>query len=278
MAEMRTEDEELKILCRETRKWIVRMIAAAAGSGHVGGSLSCVEILVTLFFRQMRIDPHNPCWSERDRVILSKAHAGPTLYSVLALRGYLSTDELFTLDQPPTRLSKHVDRRKLPACDSSGGMLGQGLSVGVGMALGARIIGNPSHIYSILGDGELQSGQIWEAAMCAAKYHLSNLTAIVDRNQLQFDGPTEDVMPIEPLATKWRAFGWQVLEVDGHDIEQLLSAYNLALACKTQPTVIIANTIKGQGVSFAQGQVSWHSHAISQTECQIAMAELDEAV
>jgi transketolase len=269
--------EELQRLCVETRKWIIRMVAAS-GTGHLGGSFSCVEILVTLYFRQLRVDPANACWLERDRCLLSKGHAGPALYSVLALRGYLPTDELYTLDQPGTRLSKHVDRMKLPACDISAGMLGQGLSIGVGMALGARLTHSPSHVYAILSDGEQQAGQTWEAAMSAAKYRLDNLTAIIDRNKLQVDGPSEEVMPVEPLAAKWRDFGWHVLEVNGHDVGQLLRAYDLALAWKDQPTVIIAHTVKGHGISFTEGKVQWHNKALSKEEARVALAELGEVV
>ena len=270
---MEGQIKELEHLCVEVRKLIVRMVAAA-GTGHVGGSLSCVEILVTLYFRQLRIDPGNPRWLQRDRLLLSKGHAGPALYAVLALRGYFSTDELYTLDKPGTRLSKHVDRSKLPAADISAGMLGQGLSMGVGMALGARMTDNPSHVYTVLSDGEQQCGQTWEAAMSASKYQLHNLTAIVDRNQLQVDGYTEEIMPVESLTAKWRAFGWHVLEVDGHDVSQLLWAYNLALAWKRQPTVIIARTVKGRGVSFAEGKVAWHNRVFTQEEACTALAEL----
>jgi transketolase len=269
--------EELERLSVETRKWIVKMIAAS-GTGHLGGSMSCVEILVTLYFRQARVDPANPCWMERDRVLLSKGHAGPALYSVLALRGYIDTDELYTLDKPGTRLSKHVDRVKLPACDMSAGMLGQGLSIGAGMALGARLTASPSRVYAILSDGEQQSGQTWEAAMASAKYRLDNLTAIIDRNKLQVDGPSEEVMPVEPLAAKWRDFGWHVLEVDGHDVGQLLRAYDLALAQKGQPVVIIAHTEKGHGLSFSAGKVQWHNKALSEEEARAALVELGEVV
>lgn len=274
----KTDDiEELEHFSLETRKWIIKMISAA-GTGHVGGSLSCVEILVCLYFRQMRIDPSDPCWPARDQLLLSKGHAGPALYAVTALRGYFSSEELYTLDQPGTRLSKHVDRNKLPACDISAGMLGQGLSMGIGMALGARMTQNPAHIYVVMGDGEQQSGQVWEAAMCATKYSLDNLTVIVDRNQLQVDGSTEDVMPIEPLAGKWREFGWNILEVDGHDIAELLNTYSQALACKNQPTIIIARTVKGRGVSFTEGKAEWHSKALSMEEARVALAELGEIV
>ena len=268
---------ELEQLCTETRKWIIRMVAAS-GTGHLGGSMSCVEILVTLYFHQARIDPANCGWPERDRILLSKGHAGPALYSVLALRGYFPTDELYTLDQPGTRLSKHVDRVKLPACDISAGMLGQGLSIGVGMALGARLTQKPSHVYAILSDGEQQAGQTWEAAMAAAKYRLNNLTAIIDRNNLQVDGPSEEVMPVEPLAAKWRDFGWHVLEINGHDVRQLRQAYGLALAWQDQPTVIIAHTVKGHGVSFTAGKVQWHNKELSPEDARKALAELGEVV
>lgn len=267
--------EELERLAVETRKWIVRMISES-GTGHLGGSLSCVEILVTLYFRQARVNPANPRWPERDRILLSKGHAGPALYSVLALRGYIDTAELYTLDKPGTRLSKHVDRAKLPACDISAGMLGQGLSMGAGMALGARLTNKPSRVYAILSDGEQQAGQTWEAAMAAAKYKLDNLTAIIDRNKLQVDGPSEEVMPVEPLAAKWRDFGWHVLEVNGHDVGQLLHAYDLAIAWKDQPTAIIAHTEKGHGLSFSAGKVQWHNKALSPEEARLALAELGE--
>jgi transketolase len=270
-----TQVDQLERLCVETRRWIIRMVAVA-GTGHLGGSLSCVEILVTLYFRQLRIDPANCRWPERDRLIMSKGHAGPALYSVLALRGYLSTEELYTLDQPGTRLSKHVDCMKLPACDTSAGMLGQGLSIGAGMALGARLTAKPSRVYVVLSDGEQQCGQTWEAAMAAAKYRLSNLTAIVDRNRLQTDGGTEDVMPVEPLAAKWRDFGWRVLEVNGHDISQLLRAYDQATAWTDGPTAIIAHTVKGHGVSFIEGKVQWHNQALTKEQARLALAELGE--
>ena len=269
--------EELERLCVETRRWIVKMIAES-GTGHLGGSMSCVEILVTLYFRQARVNPTDPGWLQRDRILLSKGHAGPALYSVLALKGYIETDELYTLDKPGTRLSKHVDRVKLPACDISAGMLGQGLSIGAGMALGARLTDNPSRVYAILSDGEQQAGQTWEAAMAASKYKLDNLTAIIDRNMLQVDGPSEEVMPVEPLAAKWRDFGWHVLEVDGHDVGQLLRAYDLALAWKGQPVAIIAHTEKGYGLSFAVGKVQWHNKALSEEEARAALAELGEVV
>jgi transketolase len=267
---------ELEKTSTETRKWIIRMIAAS-GTGHVGGSFSSVEILVTLYFRQLRIDPANPGMMHRDRMLLSKGHAGPALYAVLALRGYFPIDELFTLDQPNTRLSKHVDRVKLPAADISAGMLGQGLSMGVGMALGARMTDNPARVYVVLSDGEQQCGQTWEAAMFGAKYKLDNLTGILDRNQLQVDGYTEDVMPIEPLAAKWRAFGWHVLEIDGHDVGQLLRAYDLAQAKKGQPTMIIAETVKGHGISFTAGKVQWHNQVFTQDQARLALAELGES-
>ena len=267
--------DRLEELSREARKWIVRMIAAA-GDGHIGGSLSCVEILVTLYFGHLRIDFERPSWRERDRLLLSKGHAGPALYSVLALRGYFSVDELCTLDRPKTRLTKHIDRRKLPFCEMSAGMLGQGLSIGVGMALGARLGDRPCRVYVILGDGELQSGQVWEAVMCAAKYQLDNLVAVVDRNSLQVDGATERIMPLEPLAPKWRGFGWHVIEVNGHDPKELLGAYESARLRKGQPTAIIAKTVKGRGVSFMEGQVGWHSRAITTEQAEVALADLEE--
>ena len=265
--------DELRHLSTETRRWIIRMIAKS-GTGHLGGCLSVVDILVSLYFRQLRVNPADPCWPERDRLLLSKGHAGPALYAVLALRGYLSLDELYTLDQPGTRLSKHVDCQKLPAADISAGMLGQGLSMGVGMALGARLTGNPCRIYVILSDGEQQSGQTWEAVMAGAKYHLDTLTAVIDNNGVQVDGPSADIMPVEPLAAKWRDFGWNVLDVDGHDVGQLVAAYGQACDHKGQPTVIIARTVKGKGVSFAEGQTAWHNRVLTKGEATAALAEL----
>ena len=267
------ERRRLEETAREVRRWIVKMIAKA-GTGHVGGSLSVVEILVSLYFHQLRIDPTRPRWLERDRLLLSKGHAGPALYAVLALRGYFPTDELYTLDKPGTRLSKHVDRRKLPASDISSGMLGQGLSIGVGMAIGARLSDNAARIYAVLSDGEQGCGQVWEAAMCAAKYGLSNLTAVIDRNGLQVDGPTESVMPLEPLAAKWGGFGWNVVEVDGHSVGDLIGAYGRAMAHTGGPTVIVARTVKGHGISFTENNVAWHNQAFSREQERQALAEL----
>lgn len=268
-----TDIQELEQVCLEARRWIIRTIAAA-GAGHVGGSLSCVEVLVSLYFRWLRVDPSNPCWPQRDRLLLSKGHAGPALYAVTALRGYFPLEELYTMDRLGARLSKHVDRNKLSASDISAGMLGQGLSMGVGMALASRMTGAGYRVYVVLGDGELQSGQVWEAAMSAAKFRLDNLTAIIDRNRLQVDGSTEDVMPLEPIGPKWREFGWHTVDVDGHDLRQLLAAYGEAAAHAGQPTVIVAHTVKGRGVSFAEGHVDWHSRDISAEQARQALAEL----
>lgn len=261
--------------CRAVRRWIVKMIATS-GTGHVGGSMSCVEILVALYFHQARVDPARPDWPERDRILLSKGHAGPALYSTLAARGYFPLEELYTLDKPGTRLSKHVDRRKLPYVDMSAGMLGQGLSVGVGLALGARLTNNSSHVWAILGDGEQDCGQTWEAGMSAAKYRLCNLTGIIDRNRLQVDGTTEEVMPLEPLANKWRDFGWNVLETDGHSLQALVASYGRALEHRDGPTMIIARTKKGAGISFTENSLAWHNKSFTREQERQALEELGD--
>lgn len=261
---------------KATRRLIIKMISNA-GTGHVGGSLSVVEILVTLYFHHMRIDPKRPRWGNRDRLVLSKGHAGPALYAILAQKGFFPEEELMTLDAPGTRLSKHVDRCKLPGIDMSTGALGQGLSAAVGMAIGAKLDRKDCRIYAVLSDGENDSGQTWEAAMAGGKFKLGNLTVILDRNKLQVDGATEEVMPLEPLADKWRAFNWQVLEVDGHKVKELLEAYGKAKRMGNKPTIIIAHTMKGKGVSFAEGDPRWHNQVFTKDQEREALAELGGA-
>jgi transketolase len=265
----------MKKAANEIRKDIIRM-TSAAGSGHPGGSLSSVEILVSLYFNVMRHDPKNPAWSERDRFILSKGHVCPVLYSTLARSGYFPVDELATLRKLGSRLQGHPHRLKLDCLETSSGSLGQGLSISVGMAIGLRMDKKDAKVYCLMGDGELQEGQVWEAAMSGAHYKLDNLCGIVDVNRLQIDGWTKDVMSVEPLAKKWEAFGWHVIEVDGHNIEELIKAFDEAKRIKGKPTVILANTVKGKGVSFMENKAEWHGTAPKKEEAEKALKELEE--
>lgn len=266
---------DLPALCRQVRRDILTM-THAAGSGHPGGSLSAVEILVTLYFDQMHIDPARPEDPDRDRFLLSKGHAAPVLYSVLARRGYFDPALLPTLRQLGSPLQGHPHREKLPGLDCSSGSLGQGLSIANGLALAARRTGRTYRTYCLLGDGEVQEGQIWEAAMTAAHFALDNVCAIVDDNGVQLDGPTREIMDVEPLGAKFAAFGWAVLEVDGHSLSALQDAFRTAQATRGRPTVLLARTVKGKGVSFMEGQASWHGKAPNDAELAAALAELEE--
>jgi len=249
--------EFLKKKAEIVRKHIIRTIKKA-GSGHLGGSLSLVEILVTLYFSKMRHDPSNPLWKGRDHLILSKGHAAPALYAVLAEAGYIPLDLLDKLRELGSPLQGHPELT-VSGIEMVSGSLGQGLSIGIGMALGMRLKNINSRIYVILGDGELNEGQIWEACMTASKYRLDNLTAIVDRNGLQQEGFTEEIKPLEPLDKKWEAFGWKVFEIDGHDFEQIVWALTEVENVWGKPTVIIANTTKGKGLPEAEGNNLYHS-------------------
>jgi transketolase len=268
----------LETRSRQTRRLILETIAHA-GAGHIGGPLSVTDILVNLYFRTLRIEPTDPAWSERDRCILSKGHSSIALYAVLALRGYFPITELKTFDAIDSRLQGHPDLTKLPGLDMSTGSLGQGLSPGIGMALAARQLGNPAHTWVILGDGELQEGQIWEAAYVAARYNLDTVTAIVDFNGLpQFSWPdqacvTRDVA-YGDVAARFRAFGWNVIATDGHDHAALADAFDAAQVHKGQPTAIIAHTIKGKGISFMEGDYQWHAKVPTTEELDNAIAEL----
>jgi transketolase len=242
-------------------------------AGHPGGSLSAAEILTGLFFSVMRIDPQHPDWEERDRFILSKGHAAPVYYAALTRRGYFPEEMLQTYDELDSLLQAHPDMH-CPGLDMSSGSLGQGLSVGLGMALGARLHGLPSRIFVLLGDGELQEGQVWEAAMAAPKFGLDNLVAIVDQNRIQLMGDTAQIMPIEPVSAKWRAFRWNVIEVDGHDAAAIVDACAAARQVKGQPTVVIARTVKGKGVSFMENTHLWHSATVTEDLQEKALAEL----
>ena len=265
--------EELQSICRVTRRQIIEMITVAK-SGHPGGSLSAVEIVVTLFFDVMRHDPQNPSWPDRDRFLLSKGHACPVLYSAMAQCGYTPADQLHTLRKLGSIYQGHPDVRFIPALEASTGSLGQGLSIGLGMALAARLNGSPSRTYVILGDGEVQEGQIWEAAMFAPYHKIDNLVCIVDYNKIQLDGWVKDIMEVEPLAEKWRSFGWHAIELDGHSVPALQAAFAEAANTKGKPTVLIANTIKGKGVSFMENNPKFHGVAPSQQEMETALQEI----
>jgi len=264
---------DLQEIARQLRRDIIEMLVPAK-SGHPGGSLSAADIMAVLYFAEMRLDPQNPQWPERDRFVLSKGHAAPVLYAALAERGFFPREELLKLRQTGHFLQGHPDMKRVPGVDMSTGSLGHGISAAAGMALAGKIDQKPYRVYCLIGDGEVAEGLVWEAAMAAAHYKLDNLTVFLDFNGLQIDGPNEEVMKSEPLADKWLAFGWNVLQVDGHSIEQIEEA--LATAKKTQgkPTLIIAKTIKGKGVSFMENQASWHGNAPNAEQAAAALAEL----
>jgi transketolase len=265
--------EELQAIAKQTRRYIIEMITAAK-SGHPGGSLSAVEILVTLFFDVLRHDPNNPKWADRDRFILSKGHACPVLYAIMAECGYTPVDELKNLRKLGSIYQGHPDVRFIPALEASTGSLGEGLSLAIGMGLAARLNQGPSRTYVVLGDGESLEGQIWESAMFAPYHHLDNIVAIVDYNKIQLDGFVKDILDLEPLVDKWKSFGWHVLNIDGHSIPALQLAFAEASATKGQPTVIIAQTIKGKGVSFMENNPKFHGTAPSDEEAKKALQEL----
>jgi len=265
--------DELKRLAGIIRCDIIEMICTA-GAGHPGGSLSATDIVTALYFRVMRIDPKNPGWPDRDRFILSKGHACPVWYAALAERGYFDKAQLATLRKMNSILQGHPDMNKTPGVDMTVGSLGHGLSAGVGMALSARLKKKDYRVWVVVGDGESQEGSIWEAAMSAAKWKLDNLTAVLDRNHLQNDFCVDDEMPIEPVADKWRAFGWHVDAIDGNRMEQVVTALEAARARKGIPTLILAETVKGKGVSFMENVADWHGKAPCQTEADQALDEI----
>lgn len=273
---MENELHRLRKTCINVRRDIVSQVYFG-GSGHVGGSLSCVEILTTLFFEIMRLHPDEPDWSGRDRFVLSKGHASPSLYAVLAERGYFPLEELKTFTQSGSRLQKHVDMHRLPGVDVSSGSLGQGLSISIGMALADRLDQKDRRVYCVIGDGESQEGQIWEAAMAAAQFKLDTLVLYLDHNRIQVDGFLKSIIEIEPIDEKWQSFGWHVQRIDGHAIDQILDATALAKANIGKPHMIICDTVKGKGISFAENKVEWHSHAINDDEYAQALAELAAA-
>jgi transketolase len=273
---MVTEQElkKLKGIARESRINIVKMLEKA-GSGHPGGALSAIDVLTVLYFRKMRHNPKNPEWSERDRFILSKGHGVPALYTVLAKCGYFSVDELMTLRKIGSRLQGHPDRMRLPGLEASTGSLGQGLSIAIGMAVAGKMDKKSYRVYCMIGDGESQAGQIWEAGMCAVKYKLDNLTVILDYNKIQLDDRVSIVMEIAPVKDKWLSFGWNVIEIDGNEIPQIIEALDNAEKVKGKPTMIIAHTIKGKGVSFMEDNVDWHGKAPTKEQAEQAIEELE---
>ena len=270
-------NRELELIAARGRRLGMDMVFRAA-SGHIGGSLSAMDILTELYFEELRIDPARPQAPERDRFVMSKGHCTPALYSVLALRGYFPEKELELFRSIEGHMSGHPDMVHVPGVDMSTGSLGQGLSAAVGMALAAKLDGAGYRVFALMGDGEIEEGQIWEAAMSAAKYGLSNLCGIVDVNGLQIDGRTADVMPSEPLDAKFAAIGWNVIKADGHDFDSLRAAFAAARAEKDRPSVILAKTVKGKGVSFMENEAGWHGKAPNAEQYERAVAELDAAI
>jgi transketolase len=267
--------DELKKMANTVRKDILRM-TTAAGSGHPTSSFSTVEILTTLFFQVLRHDPKRPDWPDRDRFILSKGHAAPALYSFLARTGYFPVDQLTTLRKLDSPLQGHPERHRMGGVEASTGSLGQGISIGIGMALAGRLDRKDYRVYVMTGDGELDEGQVWEAALYAGNHALDHLTVIVDHNQAQQDGWVKDVMDLAPLADKWTAFKWNAIEIDGHDWDQIAKAFDEARAAKGKPTVIIARTIKGKGVSFMENKPELHGIPATPEQMEQALAELDQ--
>lgn len=265
--------KELEEIARRVRIHIVKS-THEAGSGHPGGSLSSTDILTALYFEIMDHKPDDPDWEDRDRFVLSKGHAAPALYGVLAESGYFPTDELMTLRKLGSRLQGHPDMRKTPGVDATTGSLGQGISLAAGMSLASKIDRGPYHVFAICGDGEMQSGQIWESAMFASHQKLDNLIVFLDRNKLQIDGSTEEVISIEPIVSKWEAFGWDVTEIDGHDMEEIVSSVKQAKQVHDRPSLIIAHTIKGKGVPFMEGSLAFHGKAANDEQLEIALEAL----
>jgi transketolase len=264
----------LKKIAQNVRINIIKMLAEAK-SGHPGGSLSMVDILTVLYFEKMNIDVKNPKWENRDRLVLSKGHGAPGLYAVLAERGFFKKEELLKLRKCGAMLQGHPDMKGTPGVDMSTGSLGQGLSIANGMAMAGKLDGKDYRVYAIAGDGEIQEGQIWEAAMSSAHYKLDHLTLFIDHNGLQIDGSNDEIMGVNPIPEKFRAFGWNVIEINGHDFEQIEAAITMAQTIKGRPTAIVAETIKGKGVSFMENQVGWHGKAPSLEQRDQAVAELE---
>jgi len=265
----------LKKKAKIVRRRIIEMLWEAKG-GHFGGSLSCVDILVALYFHILKIDPQNPKWEDRDRFILSKGHASAALCPTLAEKGYFSVQLLNTFNKLDSPFGMHPDMHKIPGCDMSTGSLGHGLPIGVGIALGGKLDAKSYKVFVLLGDGELQEGSIWEAMMAASHYKLDNLVAIVDRNKIELDGATEEIMALEPLSKKWKDFGWSVEEIDGHNMKEILEVLKKIPIKKGKPSLIIAHTIKGKGISFMENTHDWHYGKIGKEEFKNALVELGE--
>ena len=269
-----TEINELEEKARNIRKGIIDAVYSNK-SGHPGGSLSIADIITVLYFNQMNIDEKNPKWEERDRLVLSKGHCAPALYSALANRGFFDLEDLKTFRNIESNLQGHSDMNKVPGVDMTSGSLGQGLSAANGMAIAGKMDNKDYRVYCILGDGEIEEGQVWEAAMTSSKYKLDNLCVIVDNNNLQIDGKIEEVMSSYPIDEKFKNFGFQVINIDGHNIKEIIDAFDVAKNVKGKPTCIIAKTVKGKGVSFMENKVEWHGKAPSDEEYKTAMEELE---
>ena len=269
------ELDKLKEKSKEIRKLIVRQVYNAR-SGHPGGSLSIADILTVLYFKELKIDENNPNWEDRDRCILSKGHCAPALYSCLAKRGFFNIEEIEKFRKIDGMLQGHPDMKHIPGVDISTGSLGQGLSAANGMALAGKLNNKDYRVYCLVGDGEIEEGQIWEAAMTAGHYKLDNLCLIVDNNNLQIDGTIEEVMNSNPIADKFRSFGFEIIKIDGNDIDEIDKALEVAKTIKGKPTCIVAKTIKGKGVSFMENKVEWHGKAPNDEEYKIALEELSK--
>ena len=267
--------EQFKKLANDIRLTVLKMIYEA-GSGHPGGSLSAVEIISTLYFDKMRVDPTNPDWVDRDRFVASKGHCAPTLYAVLAEKGFFQKTELNTFRRINSSLQGHPDMLKTPGVDMSTGSLGHGVSVGIGMALGGRLSQKDFYVYVLVGCGESNEGQIWEAAMAAVKYRLDHLIVFLDYNRYQLDGGMDEIMPLGDVSAKWKSFGWKVIEINGHEPEKISDAIDEAKKVRGSPTIILAHTIKGKGVSFMENTHVWHGRKISKEEYEKAVSELTE--
>lgn len=268
-------NEELELMAKKVRKRIIEAVYSN-NSGHPGGSLSIADILTVLYFKEMNIDPKNPKWEERDRLVLSKGHCSPALYSCLANRGYFPVEDLKTFRNINSYLQGHPDMKNIPGVDMTTGSLGQGLSSANGMAIAGKMEGKDYRVYCVLGDGEIEEGQIWEAAMTSAKYKLDNLCVIVDNNNLQIDGTIEEVMSPYPIDEKFRSFGFQIINIDGHNIREIIDALDVAKNVKEKPVCIIAKTIKGKGISYMENKAEWHGKAPNEEQYELALKELEE--